>query len=239
MIDPGDPRRRLPPGRGRRARPVQGLLLLGDEDLDRHRAALRVHREPAVRASERREDRPGRGRGVRALLAPGQACVGRSSTWPPASSGRRTAACRARTVGRRSVPPAPISTRPTPGSSSPPGSSAAKASRATVDSHPRLFVTLTAPGFGAVHTIGQLGDADEAEPACPHGRPSWRSRPPSRRRRLGRPSARSASTTRLRSSGTPTSPGSGTAPSSGFASRWRPPGPTSEGNEAVAADQLL
>ena len=54
------------------------------------------------------------------------------------------------------------------------GISGGKGLPESVDSHPRLFVTLTAPGFGAVHTRTTAGDCRNAGPEhrCAHGRPT-------------------------------------------------------------------
>jgi hypothetical protein len=46
----------------------------------------------------------------------------------------------------------------------------------TVAEHPQAFVTLTAPGFGAVHTIRTTGSCHPPgthRGQCPHGRPLW------------------------------------------------------------------
>ena len=54
----------------------------------------------------------------------------------------------------------------------------------TVAEHPQAFVTLTAPGFGAVHTIRTTGSCHPPgthRGKCPHGRPLWcesEARPP-------------------------------------------------------------
>jgi hypothetical protein len=65
----------------------------------------------------------------------------------------------------------------TPGSSSPPGLRGGKGTPATVGSHPRLFVTFTAPSFGAVHTQrhNRRGELLPCRPRdldkrCAHGR---------------------------------------------------------------------
>ena len=43
-----------------------------------------------------------------------------------------------------------------------------------VAAHPRLFATLTAPGFGAVHTQRDAGGCVPGRSRrCPHGRPAW------------------------------------------------------------------
>ncbi len=55
--------------------------------------------------------------------------------------------------------------RPTPGSSWRPGSGAARASIRRVVEHPQLFVTLTAPSFGAVHRSGERKGRPGAVPA--------------------------------------------------------------------------
>jgi len=51
---------------------------------------------------------------------------------------------------------------------------------ATITEHPMVFATLTAPGFGAVHTThpGATGPGRRCHPdreyrRCPHGRPRW------------------------------------------------------------------
>ena len=47
---------------------------------------------------------------------------------------------------------------------------------ATVAGHPQVFVTLTAPSFGAVHTARADGTCHPREPrrhGCPHGNPQW------------------------------------------------------------------
>jgi hypothetical protein len=49
----------------------------------------------------------------------------------------------------------------------------------SVRTHPLVFVTLTAPGFGAVHGTRSGGGSSRCRPArgkptvCPHGRPAW------------------------------------------------------------------
>jgi hypothetical protein len=46
---------------------------------------------------------------------------------------------------------------------------------ASVESHTKLFVTLTAPGFGAVHSGGRAGVCRfrQQRELCPHGVPAW------------------------------------------------------------------
>ena len=47
---------------------------------------------------------------------------------------------------------------------------------ATVTDHPQVFVTLTAPSFGAVHTIsteGRCHPRGARSRECPHGKPMW------------------------------------------------------------------
>jgi hypothetical protein len=47
---------------------------------------------------------------------------------------------------------------------------------ATVTDHPLVFVTLTAPSFGAVHTVSNAGGCHPRgarDRECPHGRPMW------------------------------------------------------------------
>jgi hypothetical protein len=47
---------------------------------------------------------------------------------------------------------------------------------ATVTDHPQVFVTLTAPSFGAVHTVSNAGGCHRRgarNRECPHGKPTW------------------------------------------------------------------
>ena len=89
---------------------------------------------------------------VGSVLAPGptpghHAWTARPGSWPRARSSSP-----ARTAGPPSARRAPASTRPTPGSWWPPGSAAAREWTPRVVEHPQLFVTLTAPSFGPVHS---------------------------------------------------------------------------------------
>jgi hypothetical protein len=47
---------------------------------------------------------------------------------------------------------------------------------ATVTDHPQVFLTLTAPSFGAVHTVSATGGCHPRgarHRECPHGKPMW------------------------------------------------------------------
>jgi hypothetical protein len=47
---------------------------------------------------------------------------------------------------------------------------------ATVTDHPQVFLTLTAPSFGAVHTVNTAGGCHPPgarRRVCPHGKPMW------------------------------------------------------------------
>ncbi len=58
----------------------------------------------------------------------------------------------------------------------------------SIRSHPLVFATLTAPGFGPVHTTraDRTGGSARCRPArgtprlCPHGRPTWCTRAPAK-----------------------------------------------------------
>ena len=105
---------------------------------------------------------PVRLRGVTLDRSPG--------SWPRARSSSR-----ARTAGPPSARRARVSTRPTPGSLVAAGIRGGKGVDASVVEHPQLFVTLTAPSFGAVHSgPSSTGIARSAGPGgvtpVPHGR---------------------------------------------------------------------
>ena len=54
------------------------------------------------------------------------------------------------------------------------GLAGGKGRAASVRTHPRLFVTLTAPGFGPVHSSSNvLCRPRRDRPTCPHGFPAW------------------------------------------------------------------
>ena len=85
---------------------------------------------------------------------------------------------RAATAASPSARPARRSTSATPGSSSAPGSLAAKASPRPIAAHPCVFATFTAPSFGPVHSRRMRGKTvlpcrprrDANARRCPHGR---------------------------------------------------------------------